>query len=45
VNVRAEHEVRRLHEKLDVLRDAQWTELVRVPHEQITLPTELVERY
>ena len=45
VNVRAEHEVRRLHAKLDALRDAQWAELVRMQHEQITLLTELVARY
>jgi uncharacterized membrane protein len=45
VNVRAEREVRRLHEKLDALRDAQWAELVHMQHQQITLLTELLARY
>ena len=45
VNVRAEHEVRRLHAKLDALRDAQWAELVHMQHQRITLLTELVARY
>lgn len=42
VNVRAEHEARRLHLKPDTLRDAQWAELVQMQHEQITLLTQLV---
>ena len=44
VNLKAELEIRTLHEKLDVLRDAQWVELVRMQQEQIALLTRLVER-
>jgi uncharacterized membrane protein len=45
VNVRSEEEVRRLDEKLDALRDAQWAELVRMQRDQIALLTELVAGY
>jgi uncharacterized membrane protein len=37
VNLKAELEIRALHEKLDALRDAQWTALVALQHEQIEL--------
>ena len=37
VNLKAELEIRALHEKLDTLREAQWAELVRMQQEQIGL--------
>src|SRR5689334_584240 len=37
INLKAELEIRALHEKLDALRDAQWSALVRLQHEQIEL--------
>ncbi len=37
VNLKAELEIRELHDKLDALRAAQWTELVRMQHDQIRL--------
>jgi uncharacterized membrane protein len=37
VNLKAELEIRELHDKLDVLREAQWAELVRMQNEQSRL--------
>jgi uncharacterized membrane protein len=37
VNLKAELEIRTLHEKVDLLREAQWGELVRMQREQIAL--------
>jgi uncharacterized membrane protein len=37
VNLKAELEIRALHDKLDTLREAQWAELVRMQQEQIAL--------
>ena len=37
VNLKAEVEIRALHDKLDLLREAQWAELVRQQEEQIRL--------
>jgi uncharacterized membrane protein len=42
VNLKAELEVRALHEKLDLLRDKQWLELVAMQQEQIRLLTQLI---
>ncbi len=44
VNLKAELEIRELHEKLDLLRDAQWNELVRLQHDQIRLLEGLLVR-
>jgi len=44
VNLRAELEIRTLHEKLDALRDAQWAELVRMQQQQIALLMRLADR-
>lgn len=44
VNLKAELEIRNLHEKLDELREARWAELVRQQERQIELLTELAER-
>ena len=37
VNLKAEIEIRALHEKLDALREAQWSHLVQLQHEQIAM--------
>lgn len=37
VNLKAELEIRALHEKLDTLRETQWAELVRMQQEQVGL--------
>jgi uncharacterized membrane protein len=42
VNLKAEIEIRALHDKLDALREAQWSALVQLQHEQIELLRGLV---
>jgi uncharacterized membrane protein len=42
VNLKAELEIRTLHEKLDALREAQWSALVEQQREQIQLLRELL---
>jgi len=42
VNLKAEIEIRHLHEKLDELREARWAELVRQQESQIAMLTQLV---
>ena len=37
VNLRAEVEIRSLHDKLDLLRESQWAELVAMQQEQIMM--------
>lgn len=37
VNLKAELEVRLLHEKIDLLRDKQWSELVRMQQDQLQM--------
>lgn len=37
VNLKSEIEIRRLHDKLDALREAQWAELVRLQQEQLRM--------
>ncbi len=41
VNLKAEFEIQRLHEKMDQLRESQWAELVRLQQEQIRLLEQL----
>jgi uncharacterized membrane protein len=43
VNLKAELEILALHEKLDTLRELQWSELVAMQQEQIQLLTRLLE--
>jgi uncharacterized membrane protein len=43
VNLKAEMEIRALHDKLDALREAQWSELVRLQQEQLRLLTALLD--
>ena len=39
VNLKSELEILALHEKLDLLRETQWAELIRIQQEQIALLT------
>jgi len=43
VNLKAELEIIRLHEKVDSLREKQWKELIAIQQEQLRLLTQLVE--
>jgi uncharacterized membrane protein len=43
VNLKAEMEIATLHEKIDLLREKQWTELVEMQQEQIRLLTQLAK--
>ena len=42
VNIKAEIEIARLHEKMDELREKQWADLVAMQQEQISLLTKLL---
>jgi len=42
INIKAETEIAKLHEKIDKLREKQWSELVQMQQEQIDLLTELL---
>lgn len=44
VNLRAEIEIRSLHDKLDALRESQWAELVEMQQEQIRMLQSLAVR-
>jgi uncharacterized membrane protein len=44
VNLKAEIEIRTLHEKLDQLRDQKWTDLVALQDEQIRMLERLLEQ-
>jgi uncharacterized membrane protein len=44
VNLKAEIEIRALHDKLDALREAQWGELVQLQHDQLALLRDLLAR-
>ncbi len=44
VNLKAEIEIRTLHEKLDEIREVRWTSLVEFQQEQIRLLTQLLEK-
>jgi uncharacterized membrane protein len=44
VNLKAELEIMALHEKVDLLREQQWRELIEIQQEQIRLLTELLRR-
>ncbi len=43
VNLKAELEIMSLHQKLDTLRQEQWSELLAVQHDQIGILTQLIE--
>lgn len=44
VNLKAELEIMLLHEKMDLLRESQWSELLEIQKEQITLLKNLIEK-
>lgn len=37
VNLKSELEIMMLHEKIDLLRESQWSELISIQKEQLTL--------
>ena len=43
VNLKAELEIMALHEKMDGLRENQWTDLIDIQQEQLRLLTRLYE--
>ncbi len=43
VNLKAELEVMALHEKIDLLREKQWGELISIQQEQLRLLSQLIE--
>jgi uncharacterized membrane protein len=45
VNLKAELEIMALHEKIDLLRDKQWTELISIQQEQIRLLGQLNDEF
>lgn len=44
VNLKAELEIMLLHEKVDLLREGQWTELIAIQKEQLRLLGSLIEK-
>ena len=44
INLKAELEIMLLHEKVDLLRENQWTELIKIQHEQLKLLRDLFDR-
>ncbi len=45
VNLKAELEIRSLHEKLDELREMKWPELITMQQEQLRLLTQLMKEH
>src|SRR4030043_396087 len=43
VNLKSELEIMALHEKIDLLREKQWSELISMQQEQLKLLTQLIE--
>jgi uncharacterized membrane protein len=43
VNLKAELEIMTLHEKMDLLREKQWSELISIQQEQLRLLSQLIE--
>lgn len=44
VNLKAELEIMLLHEKIDLLREGQWSELLTIQKEQLKLLSHLIEK-
>lgn len=44
VNLKAELDIMLLHDKMDLLREVQWNELLAIQNEQITLIKSLIEK-
>jgi uncharacterized membrane protein len=43
VNLKAELEIMTLHDKMDLLREKQWSELISIQQEQLRLLSQLIE--
>jgi uncharacterized membrane protein len=43
-NLKAELEIMALHEKIDVLREKQWKELIAIQQDQLRLLGQLIDR-
>jgi len=43
VNLKSELEIMALHEKMDLLREKQWSELISIQQEQLRLLSQLME--
>jgi len=43
VNLKSELEIMSLHEKMDLLREKQWIELISIQQEQLRLLSQLIE--
>ncbi len=43
VDLKAELEIMTLHEKIDLLREKQWSELISIQQEQLSLLSQLIE--
>jgi uncharacterized membrane protein len=43
VNLKAELEIRRLHEKIDELREKKWLELIEIQNRQIRILEQLLK--
>jgi len=43
VNLKSELEIMALHDKIDLLREKQWNELISIQQEQVKLLVQLVE--
>jgi uncharacterized membrane protein len=43
VNLKAELEIMTLHEKIDLLREKQWSELISIQQEQLRLLSQLIK--
>jgi uncharacterized membrane protein len=44
VNLKAELEIMLLHEKIDLLRESQWSELIEIQKQQLTLLSNLIKQ-
>jgi uncharacterized membrane protein len=44
INLKAELEIMLLHEKLDLLRESQWSELITIQQEQLKLLRDLIDK-
>ena len=43
MNLKAELEIMELHQKMDALREKQWTELIAIQQEQLQLMGAMIE--
>ena len=45
VNLKAEMEIMMLHQKIDLLREVQWRELIEIQREQLRLLSHLIDKH